>query len=205
MIDTSDSLLPPSANFQLHFPSSSAASSQGQDQSNGPTTRSSRSHTQACTYSPHGMHRVQEYMACETCWGANSDYGVCLYCAQHHHAGHRLIHAEQEAGFVCDCGLYGHRLGLCTGVSTGWQRYRQSMYTCDDCFDIEAYRTMYGDSDILGVCYSCARACHGGQGHRVRFLCYADDFFCDCGRNDCCKTPCACFNPGQQTWRCFTK
>ncbi|OMJ67971.1 hypothetical protein SteCoe_34730 [Stentor coeruleus] len=141
-----------------------------------------------CTYDGFGdIHYPQSFYECITCWGENSCYGSCIYCAERDHKGHKLNYHDYKkilkdgGGFFCDCGIMKHKQS-CTRISTGLAYKRQAMYLCLTCFNYEEY-IKNNDFKLPGVCYACSLRCHNT--HDIRFLNYSEAFFCDCGLSYC--------------------
>jgi hypothetical protein len=146
-----------------------------------------------CTYDHFGEeYHIQNYYECLTCWGENSCFGACEYCAFNCHKGHTLnkfsleFLCTEKITFVCDCGRYKHKQQLCTRQSTKKKYVKQSMYVCHDCFDVKTYSKKNG-GNIPGMCFSCSKTCH--LGHNKEFFAFSEGFFCDCGL-ECCKVRC---------------
>ena len=122
------------------------------------------------------LYRRCIYYECYTCWGYNSDFGCCTYCAKNHHRGHNLNKAS-SSHFVCDCGRYRHNNPMCTLLSTGPNPVRQNWYHCSDCFN----------DPKLGCCYACSITCH--KSHFIYKIGNASST-CDCGVTPQCKLSC---------------
>ena len=122
------------------------------------------------------LYRSCVYYECYTCWGYNSNYGCCTYCAINHHRGHNL-NKRSSSRFVCDCGRYGHKNPMCTLLSTGPKPVQQNWYHCSDCFD----------NSKLGCCYACSITCH--KSHSIYKMGNASST-CDCGVTAQCKLSC---------------
>ena len=128
-----------------------------------------------CTYDVHGkVRRSQRWFECLTCWGGNSDFGCCAFCASECHAGHRLVPhpARSVPHFYCDCGVNSHKAAVCTFYSSQRQYVKQPFYTCYTCFD----------KPNKGCCFQCMKNCH--EGHSVAYL-GEIGAFCDCGLPGC--------------------
>ncbi|CAD8099876.1 unnamed protein product [Paramecium primaurelia] len=82
----------------------------------------------------------------------------------------------------------------CTRVQHGTNYIRQFVYTCD-CLDVEGYikngidKGEDMEGKYLGVCLQCARKCH--VGHNLKAKGIENEFFCDCGLENC-KVKCLC-------------
>ncbi|XP_065916896.1 uncharacterized protein [Dysidea avara] len=119
------------------------------------------------------IYRSAPYFECYTCWGPDSNYGCCTFCANDHHRGHKLKKMS-SARFVCDCGRYRHRNPMCTILSTGPKPVKQNWYHCNDCFT----------NPKLGCCYGCYLHCH--KFHSVYKMGNASST-CDCGGTLICN------------------
>lgn len=130
---------------------------------------------------------VQTNFECLTCWGAGSVYGVCVYCASKCHPGHELvIHhyaelAKDNIKFVCDCGRNGHKMDICTRISTEERYVQQKFYICYECFDVDQYKQSNGGR-TPGVCHPCLNKCHSGHVYEELGV---QEAFCDCGKSYC--------------------
>ena len=135
----------------------------------------------ACTFDKYGSDfRTQSWFECLTCWGAESSFGCCEYCAKKCHVGHRLV-SHQPSGFFCDCGKNCHKNAVCTYHSTGKEFMRQPFYRCYSCFS--------GPSE--GCCFQCVKRCHAG--HNVAYA-GVIRAYCDCGLT-CCLSSCKIAGP----------
>ena len=137
-----------------------------------------------CTYETRGEdYHSQRWYECRTCWGGESNYGCCVYCAFNCHKGHKLVCHLWTIGsaFVCDCGRNLHQKAVCTWHSTKTQFVTQPFYRCYDCFK--------GPHE--GCCFQCVSKCH--EGHNTRFSGIVDAF-CDCGLT-CCRVSCSIASP----------
>ncbi|CAD8184732.1 unnamed protein product [Paramecium octaurelia] len=82
----------------------------------------------------------------------------------------------------------------CTRVQHGTDYIRQFVYTCD-CLDVEGYikngieKGEDMEGKYLGVCVQCAKKCHVGHNLKVKGI--ENEFFCDCGLENC-KVKCQC-------------
>lgn len=132
-----------------------------------------------CSYNRFQDHYMpMTWYECSTCWGGESNFGCCAFCANKHHRGHSLIkHEEKPSSFFCDCGKMKHKQPCCTWVATGKKYVKQPWYKCHDCFQ----------KPDEGCCYACSKKCHAG--HRVQFMYISPGAFCDCGLG-CCKITC---------------
>ena len=122
------------------------------------------------------LYRSCVYYECYTCWGYGSNYGCCTYCANKHHKGHSLCKTSSSR-FICDCGRYGHKIPMCTLLSTGPKPVKQDWYHCSDCFN----------NSKLGCCYACVVTCH--KYHSTYKMGNASST-CDCGVTSDCKLSC---------------
>ena len=122
------------------------------------------------------LHRSCVYYECYTCWGDNSNYGCCTYCANNHHRGHNL-NKTSSSRFVCDCGRYRHEIPMCTLLSSGPIPVQQNWYHCSDCFN----------DPKLGCCYACSITCH--KSHSIYKMGNASST-CNCGVTPRCKLSC---------------
>jgi hypothetical protein len=133
-------------------------------------------------------YSVQFYYECYTCFGANSNFGICEYCRYYHHSGHEVKeHApssllKEKVNFICDCAKSGHQTGVCTRLISNKDHTRQDMYTCKSCFDTEKFKATH-NGEVPVVCLSCRKKCHNG--HRVEPLPVNTIGFCDCGLPPC--------------------
>lgn len=125
-----------------------------------------------CSYDEVGT-KTTDWFECWTCWGGESDFGVCSECAKDCHAGHELV-SRGRSNFTCDCGLNKHKRNVCTFHAAGGKRFRkQPFYYCASCFSNPASQ---------GVCHQCAKNCH--DGHRLRPK-GTRSAYCDCGLPGC--------------------
>lgn len=132
-------------------------------------------HNGSCTYDTVGP-ACQAGYECRTCWGGESDYGCCLYCAFNCHKGHYLVYHPEEGMTTCDCGRNEHNKLVCTRHSTGRESRKQPFYFCSNCFSHRDKR----------CCYRCKEICHAG--HDTSFT-DCVEAFCDCGLECCCIIP----------------
>ena len=49
-------------------------------------------------------HAKQDWWNCETCFGNDTNMGVCFACAGNCHKGHKLTNMKRNSPFFCDCG-----------------------------------------------------------------------------------------------------
>ena len=131
-----------------------------------------------CNFDVYGATTHNGWYECHTCWGGDSSYGCCKFCAEECHSGHDLIY--QANGNNCDCGKYKHRPNVCTYISTEKQFVKQPFYSCYTCFPQPSNYYQYG------CCYQCMKNCH--RGHSVKFAGIVKAF-CDCGLS-CCIIKC---------------
>ena len=127
-----------------------------------------------CSYDQFEYSKPRGYYQCYTCWGGDSCYGVCSYCADKCHSGHRLTYCRlgEDSQFYCDCGKYKHQQAVCTYVSTNRSFVKQPFYRCRTCIP----------DPSGGCCYQCSKNCH--RGHNVEFA-GVMRAFCDCGLDGC--------------------
>ena len=140
-----------------------------------------------CSYDIFGNnHYPQEYFQCLTCFGQDTDFGVCVYCKENHHKNHNVrkvpLDPRGKGSFVCDCGLFGHRKRKCTAISTQQEYTKQNFFICYDCFNVPMYqRRTHGKIPV--ICVACKEKCH--QHHTVSPM--KNGFaYCDCGTKSCC-------------------
>ena len=134
-----------------------------------------------CTYESRGEdYHLQYWYHCYTCWGGESNYGCCSYCAFNCHKGHDLVYQPgKKVTAVCDCGRNDHQQAVCTWYSTRRKYVKQPFYLCFDCFTY-IFRT---PEDVFeGCCYQCMKKCHAG--HNTAYAGILDAF-CDCGLTSC--------------------
>jgi hypothetical protein len=130
---------------------------------------------------------AQTYYECFTCWGPESDYGVCEYCAIKCHEGHKMVRhdytelADERMKFLCDCGRNKHEIDVCTKVSTNSKYVKQLMYVCYDCLDVEKYKKMKRGQQ-RGICNTCVKRCHAE--HKTEKIGIIEGA-CDCGKKNC--------------------
>lgn len=134
----------------------------------------------SCTYDTVGI-ACQAGYECRTCWGGESDYGCCLYCAFNCHKGHYLVYHPEEGATACDCGRNEHNRLVCTRYSTNRALKKQPFYSCSNCFS-------HNDE---GCCYRCMKICHAGHDTSFTGIINA---FCDCGL-ECCRKHCIIQRP----------
>ena len=128
-----------------------------------------------CTYDVYGkVLRSQDWYECRTCWGEESSYGCCTFCAAQCHAGHRLVQHNSLGipHFLCDCGANRHKSAVCTYHSSNRKYVKQPFYRCYTCFT----------GPNMGCCYQCLKHCH--KNHRTTYVGNIDAF-CDCGLAGC--------------------
>ncbi len=134
-----------------------------------------------CTFESRGEdYHSQRWYECRTCWGGESNYGCCAYCAFNCHKGHHLVFRKNVTA-VCDCGRNRHQKAVCTWHSTKSKYVKQPFYRCYDCFK--------GARE--GCCFQCVINCHAG--HNTKFDSIANPF-CDCGLK-CCRITCSIASP----------
>ena len=134
-----------------------------------------------CTYESRGEdYHLQYWYHCYTCWGGESNYGCCSYCAFNCHRGHDIVYQPgRKDTAVCDCGRNCHQQAVCTWHSTRRKYVKQPFYWCFDCFTY-IFRT---PEDVFeGCCYQCMKKCHAG--HNTAYAGILDAF-CDCGLRSC--------------------
>ena len=143
-----------------------------------------------CTYKSRGEdYHLQYWYHCYTCWGGESNYGCCSYCAFNCHRNHHLVYQPgKKVTAVCDCGRNDHQQAVCTWHSTRRKYVKQPFYLCFDCFTY-IFRT---PEDVFeGCCYQCMKKCHAG--HNTAYAGILDAF-CDCGMMSC-RIRCSILSP----------
>lgn len=143
-----------------------------------------------CTYESRGEdYHLQYWYHCYTCWGGESNYGCCSYCAFNCHRNHHLVYQPgKKVTAVCDCGRNDHQQAVCTWHSTRRKYVKQPFYLCFDCFTY-IFRT---PEDVFeGCCYQCMKKCHAG--HNTAYAGILDAF-CDCGMMSC-RIRCSILSP----------
>ncbi|OMJ79115.1 hypothetical protein SteCoe_20937 [Stentor coeruleus] len=129
----------------------------------------------------------QPYFECKTCWGTNSTFYICVFCAEMHHLKHDKIYVnfEEVIGkklqIMCSCGKSKHSIGCTKKISTS--QMSQVAYKCKTCHILNKNMP---DSIMPRICYQCSIKCHFE--HEI-IEGDNEKFYCGCGN----KYPSPCY------------